>query len=311
MPMNDLAREKLVKLVFIHNDTILGDARRCEALLRESCPDWRREVAALVAAHDAGVVRRLIETTGQPLTPAMTVEMARTLQADSPITDEAAFWAVRAWAAALGRIDRNASSWSAPPAQVATGNRGRSRPRRFFRSLVWSLIAGPFYAVGLLLFGWAFLPAVFLLLGALIDLGLGSFSSEAQGRVQEALSMLWQACQSGEAKDRDALLAEPAKRGLVLWVGSIGTALSVLLFTPALAWRAIWSGPSRSVGGTLVLLPYLAGLGAGLGAAAGALFVGSNATESGAAIGAGLLGLAGLLAGVIGWGSALVKASGR
>ena len=71
----------------------------------------------------------------------------------------------------------------------------------------------------------------------------------------------------------------------------------------------MWSGPARSVGGTLILVPYLAGLGAIAGGLIGALAAGRDGGELGTLIGAGALAAVGLLCGLIGWVRALVRAS--
>jgi hypothetical protein len=312
--MNDLAREKLAKLIFIHGDAIFLDAQRCESLLREACPDCRREIGVLVEAHKAGVVARLRESAGTAPTPSIVEELARLIQNQMPVTDESARWAVQTWAGCMGSIDRagsSASSRALPAGSAPPSVGGWPRPLRFVRLLLWSLFGGPLYALLLLLFCWAVLPGLFLGLGALVDLIFGQFSAEALQCVKDTLSAIWEAMKSNEPKNTLALFSGPAKKTATLWVWSLGFGASVILFTPVLAWRSMWSGPARSVGGTLIVLPYLAGLGGIAGGLIGTLAAGRDGGEIGTLIGAIALGLVGLICGLVGWGRALFRASRR
>jgi hypothetical protein len=329
--VNDLAREKLAKLVIIHGGAILEDARLCEEALREACPQCRPEIVVIVEAHHAGVVARLREQAGEQPSPALAGELARQIQATMPVTDEAARWAVQAWASVMGRGDRVSGARRElppvkvlPPAHVpppvsvpvVVPVRRRERDRRggfsagrFVGMFLWSLIGGPLFALLLVVLCWAVLPGLFMLLGALADLVFDGFSKESMDKAGETMTAIVQAYGSEDTKKTEALFNGPASNTVTLWVWAIGSGLSVVLFLPLMAWSAMWSGPARSVGGTLILLPYLATLGAVGGAIIGGVANGRSAAEDGGLIGAAALALVAAILGLVAWISSLVKAA--
>jgi hypothetical protein len=197
-----------------------------------------------------------------------------------------------------------------PPVAVPVrGRRGGFSAGRFVGMFLWSLIGGPLFAVLLVIVCWAVLPGAFLLLGALADLIFGGFSTESMDRAGEAMTAVWQAYGSEDAKQTEALFSGPASNTATLWVWAIGGSLSMVVFLPLMAWGALWSGPARSVGGTIILVPYLATLGAVGGAVVGGLADGRAGAEQGALIGAAALALVAEVLGLIAWVSSLVKAS--
>lgn len=49
--MNELPRQRLVELVGRYGFEVARDPRRCEALLRDVCPQHKREIFVLVSAQ--------------------------------------------------------------------------------------------------------------------------------------------------------------------------------------------------------------------------------------------------------------------
>ena len=67
--MNDLPRQKLREIIEERGRSVCDDARLCEALLKDLCPECKREIQVLVAAQKEGIVTELIASQGEiPLT---------------------------------------------------------------------------------------------------------------------------------------------------------------------------------------------------------------------------------------------------
>lgn len=101
---------------------LIEDPRRCKALLLDYCGAHRREVNLLVKAHEEHVPARLLAPTADvPLTVVM-AQLTRQLADDWGLADEAARWAVEAWAWALGLSDTkpdDAPALTSEPEQAA------------------------------------------------------------------------------------------------------------------------------------------------------------------------------------------------
>ncbi|NNL14263.1 MAG: toll/interleukin-1 receptor domain-containing protein [Acidimicrobiia bacterium] len=80
---------------------VADDPRRTQALLRDMVGENRAEVAALVAAAEEGVGATLLQSS-RGLTPEAAKRLARRLQDNRALTEDAAVWAVAAWLHALG-----------------------------------------------------------------------------------------------------------------------------------------------------------------------------------------------------------------
>ena len=65
--MNDAPRLKLVELVSRYGRGLAGEPRRCEALLRDHCGEYRREISALTSAAEEHAAADLL--TPQAGTP--------------------------------------------------------------------------------------------------------------------------------------------------------------------------------------------------------------------------------------------------
>jgi hypothetical protein len=111
--MNEAAEQQLRDIVRRYGDDLLADPRRVEGLLRDLCGQHRREVAVLVAALKTRIPQELqASATGVPW-EVLQARLTRRLLDDQPLTEEAARWAVRSWALALGLSVPNPVS--APP----------------------------------------------------------------------------------------------------------------------------------------------------------------------------------------------------
>ncbi|MFQ5554738.1 MAG: substrate-binding periplasmic protein [Acidimicrobiia bacterium] len=95
------ARQALQDLVARYGPGLAEEPRRVQGLLRDVAGAHRREISALVAAAEEGVGATLAAASDS-LGPATADRLARRLQADRALTQDAARWAVESWALALG-----------------------------------------------------------------------------------------------------------------------------------------------------------------------------------------------------------------
>ncbi len=102
--MNDAARQTLRKLTARHGMGLCSDARRCEALLRDHCGSYRREINILVGAIRERVPLDLLAARNSVPTGLLLMRLAKRLEDQLAVTQEASRWAVDSWALALGVV---------------------------------------------------------------------------------------------------------------------------------------------------------------------------------------------------------------
>jgi len=105
--MNDEPRQKLRELILEHGRSLCTDPRRCEALLKDYCGTYKREIFVLVAALKNRVADDLLKSSaGMP--PAIVMgRLQRRLEDELALSADAAHWAVESWALALGFITQS------------------------------------------------------------------------------------------------------------------------------------------------------------------------------------------------------------
>ena len=102
--MNELPRQKLRELVARHGPSVVRDARRCEALLRDHAGEYRREVSVLVAALEEHAPQDMLDAPAAMPRELLLARMARRLCDHLALSEPAARWAVNSWALALGLV---------------------------------------------------------------------------------------------------------------------------------------------------------------------------------------------------------------
>ena len=134
--MHNEPRQKLRELIIEYGRSLCDDPRRCEALLKDYCGQYKREIFVLVSALKNRVAEDLLKASaGVPqLHPIGAIEQA--IGGGIGDDPEAAHWAVESWALALGVI--------AQPLPVAKSPQYRhsrhlrlSRRTRPLRRLLW------------------------------------------------------------------------------------------------------------------------------------------------------------------------------
>jgi hypothetical protein len=106
--MNEQPRRKLRELVARHGQSVVGDARRFEGLLKDYSGEHRREVSVLVSALEEQVPQDMLAAAPAD-TPRelLLARMARRLSDNRALSESAAAWAVNSWALALGLISED------------------------------------------------------------------------------------------------------------------------------------------------------------------------------------------------------------
>jgi WD40 repeat protein len=109
-PMHDVPRASLKTIIQEYGEAVCDNPRRCEALLRDYCGAYRREIFVLLSALEEDIVDELRRTKSAPPTAQVSLgvlipRLARTLHQATALSERAALWAVQVWSEALGLID--------------------------------------------------------------------------------------------------------------------------------------------------------------------------------------------------------------
>ncbi len=104
--MNDVPRQKLQEIIDRYGRSLCEDPRRCEALLRDICGEYKPEIFVLVNALKVGVATDMMASSHNLPGELLLARLTRRLIDDLAVTDEAAGWAVQSWALALRMTDR-------------------------------------------------------------------------------------------------------------------------------------------------------------------------------------------------------------
>jgi hypothetical protein len=103
--VNNEARQKLREIVDTYGQSVVDDPRRCKALLLDFCGQHRREIFVLNAAQEERVADDLQDIKGGIPLPVLVAQLTRRLVDNRALAEDAAHWAVDAWAYALHLTD--------------------------------------------------------------------------------------------------------------------------------------------------------------------------------------------------------------
>lgn len=97
------AAQALKEMVARHgHEALLQDMQRCETLLRDHCPQAKREIVALTEALKHRLPQRLASFSAASLSESTLSGLASHLSRRTGLQDDLSRWAVEAWAGALG-----------------------------------------------------------------------------------------------------------------------------------------------------------------------------------------------------------------
>ena len=99
--MHDLPRQKLRDLIIEYGRSLCDDPRRCEALLKDYCGQYKREIFVLVSALKNRVAEDLIKTSAGVTLALVIGRLIQRLEDELGLAEDAARWAVETWALAL------------------------------------------------------------------------------------------------------------------------------------------------------------------------------------------------------------------
>jgi SH3-like domain-containing protein len=129
--MHAQPQRTLKRLLKQYGQELIDDPRRTEALLRDLCGQHTREIFVLVNAQKQRVPNDLLTAPAWMPRQATYSRLSRLLQTKLALTEDAADWAVAAWAAALD-LDSppKGENWSWMPAQLRAPASPSSRKPR-------------------------------------------------------------------------------------------------------------------------------------------------------------------------------------
>jgi len=99
--MSDFIRQQLQYIITQYGRAICDDHRRCEALLRDLCPENKREVNVLVIALKSKVAEDLMKITDAMPKEIMLSRLFKRLEDDYGLAEKISRWAVETWASVL------------------------------------------------------------------------------------------------------------------------------------------------------------------------------------------------------------------
>ncbi|MDS4021537.1 MAG: DUF1566 domain-containing protein [Candidatus Competibacter sp.] len=102
--MHDEPRQKLRELIIEYGRSLCDDPRRCEALLKDYCGQYKREIFVLVGALRNRVADDLLKASSGVPQSILLARLNKQLEEELAMTPEAAHWAVESWVLALGVI---------------------------------------------------------------------------------------------------------------------------------------------------------------------------------------------------------------
>ncbi len=124
--MSDVPRETLIGIIAKYGFAVCEHPKRCEALLRDLCGEYRREINILMGALEERVPLDLMSSGKGLPREALLARLTKRLQDQLAYTEDAARWAVDSWALALGVIS---SAEAEARAKAAASNREQAQPR--------------------------------------------------------------------------------------------------------------------------------------------------------------------------------------
>jgi formylglycine-generating enzyme required for sulfatase activity len=99
--MIDVPRTTIIGLVLRFGSELGNDPQRCQALLRDLCGSYKKEITALTSVIHSGIINELHDPKGTSPEKLLIERCASRLHDDTGIVLELARWAVESWAIAF------------------------------------------------------------------------------------------------------------------------------------------------------------------------------------------------------------------
>jgi nitrous oxidase accessory protein NosD len=100
--VNNVVRQTLSEIITKYGPSLIDDPRRCEALLRDHCGQYKREINVLVGALRERVAADLMASSTVLPAGVLRARLERRLRDNLGLSEEASRWAVESWAVAVG-----------------------------------------------------------------------------------------------------------------------------------------------------------------------------------------------------------------
>ncbi len=122
--LNEQPRKQLHFILVQYGQSVCQDAKRCEALIRDLCPEHELERNLLITALKAGVPQALLNSSAQVAIELTIKTHAHRLHLQLGLAEHFAQWAVESWALSLNMltqpIAKTQHPQSPPPKQIPT-----------------------------------------------------------------------------------------------------------------------------------------------------------------------------------------------
>jgi hypothetical protein len=103
--MSNIPRKALREIIAKYGTEVCSDGKRCEGLLKDKCGSYRREISILINALEERVPLDLLAGTNTLPRELLLNRLAKRLEDNLALTENAAVWAVESWALALNLIN--------------------------------------------------------------------------------------------------------------------------------------------------------------------------------------------------------------
>jgi Leucine-rich repeat (LRR) protein len=104
--MNDIPRDILKYTIKQYGNVIYQDQKKFKAILKDLCPEYKREINLLMSAIRERIVADLINISATQPIEILLVKLKQRLYNNLGVAQEFANWAVDSWALALGVISK-------------------------------------------------------------------------------------------------------------------------------------------------------------------------------------------------------------
>jgi formylglycine-generating enzyme required for sulfatase activity len=102
--LNEQPRKQLHFILLQYGRSVCQDAKRCEALIRDLCPEHELERNLLITALKAGVPQALLDSSAQVAIELTIKSHAQRLHLQLGISEQFALWSVESWALSLNML---------------------------------------------------------------------------------------------------------------------------------------------------------------------------------------------------------------